>query len=67
MASPMTLNTWALSLMGSRLAKILKEKNTNIKTTGSSIELFNPDRQADSASPTEPHLSANRCSALDGR
>ena len=60
MASLMTLRVWALSLMGSRLAKMLKEKKMNTSATEKSICPFRHIRLAASARPMLPHLSASR-------
>ena len=64
MASSMTPSVWALSLIGSRLAKMLKEKNTNSSIRERSISPRRHCSAAASASPTLPHFSASRCSAL---
>ena len=65
-ASSMTPSVCALSLMGSRLAKMLNEKKTNISMTEKSICPFKHCIAAANARPTLPHLSASRCRALAG-
>ena len=62
----MTPSVCALSLMGSRLAKMLNEKKTNISMTEKSICPFKHCIAAANARLTLPHLSVSRCRALAG-
>ena len=62
----MILNTWALSLIGSTLAKISNEKNTKMSIMEKSICPFSVMKKDASASPTEPHFNARRCRLFDG-
>ena len=62
----MTLKVWALSLMGSTLAKMPKEKNTNISMVEIFISPLMHRRKAESASATEPAFNTNRCMQFAG-